>query len=78
MLGDVDERIWVSTGVGCVEISLELLCIEAGGVLDAEFIHRSGKVLNRHGILRLRRQGGAVLCGGGKVSAAFQTTTSDN
>jgi len=39
VLGDVDERVWVSTGVGCVEVGLELLRCEAVRVQEAELIH---------------------------------------
>jgi hypothetical protein len=52
MLGDVDERIWVSTRVGCVEVGLESLWSKTGRV-QGKNMHRGGKALNRHGRRRL-------------------------
>lgn len=75
VLRDVDEGIWVSTGVGCAEIRLQLLRGEAVGLQDAGVIHRTGRLLHRHGRLRLRRQWGAVLHGQERVSAAFRYAT---
>lgn len=48
MLGDVDVRIWVYTGVECVEVGLESLWSETGRVQGRD-MYRSGKALNRHG-----------------------------
>ena len=47
--GDVDERVGVPTGVGWVEVGLELLLSDARGVQGEVHFHRGGKGLNRHG-----------------------------
>jgi len=76
--GDVDERVGVPTGVGCVEVGLGLLLSGARGVQGEVHFHRGDKALNRHGKRRGRRQWGAVLHDEDKVSVALQNTTSDN